>query len=135
MKKFAIALILTILACNNAFAGKTLVNITPSKKITTSNDKLSEGDFVDFKVVGTDKKLRGLIVKYQENGLGGQEAILVIDQFRALNSDEQYEGTISISGNQHNGIMEFFADFTDFIRGGEVTILPDKDIFSIWRIE
>ena len=113
---------------------KTEILVTPIEKITTANNSINEGDYIDFKVLGTDKKLRGLIVKYQENGFGGIEAILVVDQFRAINSDDNYEGTIAINGNQHNQIMEFFASWAIYIRGGEVTILPDKDIFTLWRI-
>ncbi len=113
---------------------KTEILVTPIEKITTANNSINEGDYIDFKVLGTDKKLRGLIVKYQENGFGGIEAILVVDQFRAINSDDNYEGTIAINGNQHNQIMEFFASWAIYIRGGEVTIIPDKDIFTLWRI-
>ncbi len=113
---------------------KTEILVTPIEKITTANNSVNEGDYIDFKVLGSDKKLRGLIVKYQENGFGGIEAILVVDQFRAINSDDKYEGTIAINGNQHNQIMEFFASWAIYIRGGEVTILPDKDIFTLWRI-
>jgi len=134
MKKIFLALILLSFVVIPAFAEKTEVLITPVKKITTASNKVTEGDFLDFKVVGTDKKLRGLVVKYVENGFGGKEAVLVVDQFRALNSDDQYEGTISINGNQHNGVMEFFSDWAIYVRGGEVTIIPDKDVFSLWRI-
>ncbi len=135
MPKLIVTLALLALMFSPAFAQKTEVLITPLKKVTTSTEKISEGDYIDFKVVGTDKKLRGLVVKYEENGFCGNEAVLVIDQFRALNSDDKYEGTISINGNQHNGIMEFFTDFAILTRGGEVTILPDKDTFSLWREE
>lgn len=133
MKKIVLLLALLSLSLP-AFAEKTEVLITPIEKITTAGKGISEGDYVDFKVVGTDKKLRGLVVKYQENGFGGKEAILVVDRFRALNSDDKYEGTISINGNQHNGVMEFFSGWALYVRGGEVKILPDKDVFSLWRI-
>ncbi len=135
MKKIIFTILLSALVFVPAYAAKTEVLITPLEKVTTSDDNLLEGDFIDFRVVGTEKKLRGLIVKYEENGFCGKEAVLVMDQFRALNSDDKYSGTISINGNQHNGIMEFFADFMLYVRGGEVTIVPDKDTFSLWREE
>ncbi len=137
MKKPLLIILLSILAFQPALAEKTAVEITPVKKITTSNDKFLEGDYVDFKIIGSDKLVRGLIVKYEENGFGGKEAVLVIDQFRALNSNDKYSGTLSITGNQHNGagaVLDF-EEIAFYIRGGEVKIIPDKDIFTIWREE
>ena len=118
-------------------AERTAVEITPVEKITTSNDKFLEGDYVDFKIVGSDKLVRGLIVKYEENGFGGKEAVLVIDQFRAVNSDDKYSGTLSLRGNEHTGagaVLDL-EEIAFYIRGGEIKILPDKDIFTIWREE
>lgn len=135
MKK--VVLTITLLALNfiPAFAQKIPVEITPVQKITTSNDKFLEGDYVDFKITGTDKIVRGLIVKYVENGFAGQEAQLTINQFRALNSDEKYSGTIFVKGCSHEFAGAFFIDIAQYIRGGEVKIIPDKDIFTIWREE
>lgn len=135
MKKSLLALLLSILTFLPAIAEKTAVEITPVEKITTSNDQFLEGDYVDFKVVGSDKLVRGLIVKYEENGFGGKEAVLVIEQFRAINSDDKYSGTLLIRGNQHNSAGAFWGDYALYIRGGEVKIIPDKDIFTIWREE
>ncbi len=137
MKKSLLVLALLTLTFLPAMAERTPVEITPVQKITTSNDKFLEGDYVDFKVIGSDKLVRGLIVKYIENGFGGKEAVLVIDQFRAVNSEDKYSGTLSISGNQHNGagaVLDL-EDLAFYIRGGEVKIIPDKDIFTIWREE
>lgn len=137
MKKSLIALLLSILTFLPATAQRTAVEITPVEKITTSNDKFLEGDYVDFKVVDSDKLIRGLIVKYEENGFGGKEAVLVIDQFRAVNSDDKYSGTLSLRGNEHNGagaVLDL-EEIAFYIRGGEVKIIPDKDIFTIWREE
>lgn len=136
MKKSLLALLLSLLTFLPAMAERTAVEITPVEKITTSNDQFLEGDYVDFKVVGSDKLVRGLIVKYEENGFGGKEAVLVIDQLRAVNSDDKYSGTLSLHGNEHNIAGAFWGvDYAPYIRGGEVTIIPDKDIFTIWREE
>ncbi len=135
MKKIFFSMLLAIISCLPTFAEKTVVEITPIQKITTATNKLAEGDYVEFKILNSEDKIRGLIVRYQENGFGGQEAILVIDQFRAINSDKKYEGTLVINGNQHNGVMEWLLlDFATYVRGGEVTIRPNKDIFTIWRL-
>ena len=138
MKKLVCLAVLLIFGFLPAYAGKTIVEITPLKKFTTANNKVAEGNYVDFKVVGTDKIVRGLIVDYQENGFWGQEAVVVLDKFHAVNSKEKYEGTIELNGNQHNGIMEFeplgFWGGT-WVRGGEITIKPNKDIVNLWRID
>lgn len=137
MKKFLLLFILASLplSVTPAFAKKELVNITPVEKITTANDKVMEGDYVNFKIVNTDKILRGLVVKYEPNGMLGKEAILVIDQFYDTKSGEQYTGTIALNGSQHNEVMEYLTWFDLWARGGEVTILPDKDVFGLWREE
>lgn len=135
MKKNALTLILFALSLAPAFAERVLVDITPVNKISTAKDEFLEGDYVDFKVVDTDKIVRGLIVKYQENGMAGKEAQLTIEDFRALNSDEKYSGTVFIRGNLHDGAMFFFTDLANLVRGGEVKALPDKDVFTIWREE
>ncbi len=135
MKKLTLTLILFALSFGPVLAERVLVDITPVKKISTSKDEFMEGDYVDFKVIGTDKIVRGLVVKYQENGMAGKEAQLTIENFRALNSDEKYSGTVFLRGNLHDGAMLFFTDLANLVRGGEVKAIPDKDIFSLWREE
>ena len=137
MKKFLLLFILASLplSVTPAFAKKELVNITPVEKITTANDKVMEGDYVNFKIVNTDKILRGLVVKYEPNGMLGKEAILVIDQFYDTQSGEKYTGTLALNGSQHNEVMEYLTWFDLWAHGGEVTILPDKDVFGLWREE
>lgn len=135
MKKTLLALMLSILAFQPALAEKTAVVITPVKKITTSNDRFLEGDYVDFKVVGSDELVRGLIVKYEENGFGGKEAQLTIDQFRSLNTNEKYSGTIFLKGSTHDGVAAVLGLdlIADYVRGGEIKIIPNKDVFTLWR--
>ena len=137
MKQCLLVIISLLLTLTPAFAEKTMVEITPTKKISTSDKNLTEGNYVDFKIVGTDKQIRGLITKYDENGFAGKEATLTIDHFRAINSDEKYEGTITLKGTEHNAagtFIEYLADLAIYIRGGEITIIPDKDIFTLWRL-
>lgn len=134
MKKTVLFLMLAISLLNIAPAqARELINVTPTAKITTANDQINEGDYVNFKIVNTDKIISGLVVKYEPNGWLGQEAILVIDQFHPQEGNEKYSGTISLNGNQHNDIMDFFTWFALWVRGGEVTILPDRDVFGLWR--
>ena len=133
MKKLCGILILGVIftSLQSAFAQKIPVEITPKEKITTSC-QIAEGDYLEFKVLNSTDIVRGTVTKYEPNGFGGKEAILIIDDFRTLNSDNKYSGTIALNGNQHNQIMEFFSFLAQFVRGGEVTVLPDKDIFNLW---
>lgn len=129
-----IMLSLLLIVSPSAFAQKQTVEITPVKKITTAGEKLSEGDFVQFRTLDSNDLLEGLVVKYEPNGFGGKTAILVIDNFRNISGKDKFTGTISLEGNPHNGIMEFFVNlFPELVRGGEVTILPLKDKFTLWR--
>lgn len=133
MRIFYIAaiILLCFVAICPCFARKVPVEITPVQKITTSKN-IAEGDYLLFKVLNNNETVRGTVTKYEPNGLGGKEALLIIDDFKASNSDNKYSGTIALNGNQHNQVMEFFAFLAQFVRGGEVTVLPDKDIFNIW---
>lgn len=114
-----------------AYAQKTTVQITPLNKITTSK-RLSEGDYLEFKVLDNWDIIAGVVSKYEPNGFAGKEAILVIDNFKSLNSNNKYFGTIALNGNQHNQIMDFFTVFAQYVRGGEITILPEKSVFELW---
>lgn len=122
---------------NPAFAvkEKTLITVTPLKKLTSSSKFLSEGDYVDFKEIETGDTIRGLITHYEENGFAGKEAVVVIEQFKALNSDKKISGNITLTGNAHSQSMEFLsaiAELCTYVRGGEVTIRPNKDFFNLW---
>ena len=133
MKKIVVTLLI-MLNIMPAFAQRELVSITPTAKVTTANDKYLEGDNIDFKVVGSDKILKGLVVEYVQNGFAGKVAVLVISNFVDKNTGEKYAGTIVLNGNPHNQIMEFVGP-ENFVRGGEVTIRPNKDVFELWREE
>ena len=115
-----------------------MVDITPVEKITTSDNSLSEGDFVYFKEIQSGEKIKGLITELIENGFAGQEASITITQFQSVNSNNKYEGSITVKGDEHKGVLTFYqwliGAFGEFIRGGEVNLKPDKDIFTIWRL-
>lgn len=137
MKKLLVITLLIFISLP-AYATKTMVDITPIQKITTSNDKLMEGDYVYFKDIKTNEKIRGLITNLQPNGFAGQEASITITQFQAIDSKKQYEGSITVNGDEHKGTMTFYqwliGCLGELIRGGEVHIKPNKDIFTIWRL-
>lgn len=137
MKKLLIIFLLAFISLP-AHATKTMVEITPVKKITTSNDKLMEGDYVYFKNINTNEQIQGLITDLKPNGFSGQEAYLTITQFQATASNEQYEGSITVKGDEHKGVMTFYEWFVGtlghFVRGGEVHLKPNKDVFTIWRL-
>jgi len=113
------------------------ITISPASLITTSGEKLKEGDILYFKVnTGTPKIkegdiVTGTITTYEPNGFAGQNAILIIENFMAEKTNEKLSGLIYCSGNEHNQIMEFLSDssINPLVRGGEVKILPEE-IFS-----
>ena len=137
MKKFLIIILLAFISLP-VHATKTMVEITPVKKITTSDDKLMEGDYVYFKDIKTGEQIQGLITDLKPNGFTGQEASVTITQFQAIDSNNKYEGSITIKGDEHKGVMSFYQWFIgslgELIRGGEVHIRPNKDVFTIWRL-
>lgn len=138
-KKF-LALGLLIIG-SSATASEFLIKVTPAEKITTADDKIQEGDEVQFQVVSSTspkikkgEKVSGYITYYENNGFGGREATISIEQFRSASGTE-LNGTVFAKGNQHNQLMEF--NETTLIpplwtRGGEVTLFPEKDVFLLY---
>lgn len=137
---FVRILITLALLCSPVLAKELVLKVTPVEKITTSNEKLQEGDYVKFKAVNTIGKIKegetitGLITLLEPNGFFGKEAMLSVEQFSTSDS-QKLNGSIYAKGNQHNQIMEFngFIGITEmWFRGGEVTLLPDKDVFLLY---
>ncbi len=134
-------LISIILLGNCSFAAEYVIKVTPSEKFTTANDKIQEGDETYFKVIKSNypkikqgEKISGIVTFYEANGFAGKEAVISIEQFKT-NDGVELKGMIYAKGNQHNQLMEF--NETTLIppmwmRGGEVTLIPDKDIFLLY---
>ncbi len=128
MFKRGILIVSMFLACVNAVSAET-ITITPMNKITTSIATLQEGDVIEFKNVKTGEIITGELYDYQENGFLGQNAIILIDNFKVKSTNENLKGFIYANGRIHNQITEFplFSDYAPVIRGGEVKILPGEE--------
>lgn len=137
---FKNVILLLILAISSQFyaASKAeTITISPIKTISTASDKIQEGDTIYFQVeegagnIKEGEKVTGVITNYEPNGFLGQNAVLIIENFKVEKTNEKLDGIIYCSGNEHNQVMEFLSDSTinPIIRGGEVKILP-KETFS-----
>lgn len=129
IKKIIIACIL--LTGIASFAEEVPVTITPLTKITTADKNLKEGDYVEFKDVNSGEIITGIIKELTPNGFEGQQASLYIDSFRYKNSDKILNGNIYIKGSEHKKHQEFANNSglgftTEYIRGGEVILKPEK---------
>ncbi len=136
----SVLILLLLLGLNgtNVFADEYLLTIRPVQMITSAQRKdLQEGDEYNFKVVENIKNFKagdiitGQILKYEPNGFAGQEAKIVLGNFRTQNG-ERVKGNVYVSGSQH-GTFQEYANKSSFgvgvlIRGGEIKLKPDEDI-------
>lgn len=127
-KIITVCILLTGIA---SFAEEVPVTITPLTKITTADKNLKEGDYVEFKDVNSGEIITGIIKELTPNGFEGQQASLYIDSFRYKNSDKILNGNIYIKGSEHKKHQEFANNSglgftTEYIRGGEVILKPEK---------
>ncbi len=115
----------------SSIAEEIPVTITPVQKISTSNKYLMEGDTVEFKDVNSGEIITGVIKELTPNGFAGEQASLLINDFKYKNSNKTLNGNIYIKGGEHKKYQEFannssIGATTAFIRGGEVILQPEK---------
>lgn len=141
MKKFVLTIFVLFLNAVVISAGEIPVEVTPAFKVTTGGKTLQEGDFIDFKVVKDSGRLKkgaevtGIVTYLDGNGFAGKAAAINIEEFRIKNTAEKLKGGIYIYGSAHNQFMEFKDNLllpTAFIRGGEITLKPQKHIFMLY---
>lgn len=125
-----------------SFSNEIPVKIKPVKKITTSNTKLMEGDLVDFEIsqdvivnsnisLKQGQKVQGCITSIENNDFEGQPAKIYIENFTTTDDKLiKFKGIIYRSGNEHASLVELFGPLG--LRGGEVQIKPEKDVFTIY---
>lgn len=130
---FLISVLLTGLS---AFAEEIPVTITPVQKISTGNKYLKEGDTINFTDVNTGEEITGLIKEIHPNGIAGEPATLLINNFKYKNSDKILNGQIYIKGGEHKKYQDLadngIAPVIDIIRGGEVILKPKKTKLTIF---
>ena len=141
-KRLFVVLIL-IICTQQVFAKEVAVQITPARNYKTSNNGIKEGDFIDFvtvKDVANFKKgtpVKGLVTEVIENGFGGRVATVYIEQFK-LNENKNLKGIVYQKGNTHPIFFEYFGNVDGSslgfspIRGGEVFLRTNKDIFTLY---
>ncbi len=120
----------------SAYAEDIAVTMTPVKKISTADKHLKEGDSVLFKEISSGKIIIGEIKELSPNGFNGQEATIEIGNFKYKDSNKILNGTVSLKGNEHTryqNLAEFgLVPVVDFIRGGEVVLLPNKSEITLF---
>lgn len=121
------------------------VKIKPVLKITTSNLKLQNGDNVEF-VAAEDvsaqnnlvfkkgQKIYGTITSREENGFLNETANLYIENLYTRQNEKRVKlkGIVYKQGRSHDMINGFLPILDVIIRGGEVQIKPEKDVFTIY---
>lgn len=122
-------LITLLIAFSTISTNAENITISPVKKITTATSKLQEGDTVEFRDINNKAIITGIITSYEPNGFMGQNATLLIENFKIKNTGEKLSGLIYCVGNNHSQVMEFnlMPGFSQtIVRGGEVTINTDE---------
>lgn len=139
LKNILLTIVVAVFCQFNYVVKAENITVSPMGLITTSGEKLKEGDILYFKVKTGTPKIKendivtGTVTTYEPNGFAGQNSILIIENFKVEKTNEKLSGLIYCSGNEHNQIMEFLSDssINPIVRGGEVKILPEESfIFS-----
>lgn len=134
IKKLCILSAIFLCICNGVKASDNLIKITPVNDFSTNKKEKLEGKSIQFKVIEGDSNIReneiisGKILKYKENGFSGQEAKIIIGDFKKADGSN-ISGEIYVSGNEHKVYDEYMNSKSDigalaipFIRGGEITV-------------
>ena len=128
------------------FAQNVEVKILPAVKVTTSNRSLMEGDVARFTVsndvykgskllIKKGEKVEGVITKITPNDFYSIPATVYIENFKTKTVDGKQlklTGFIDKSGNPHEMIMELITLVANVVRGGEVQIKPEKDVYTLF---
>lgn len=130
-------LILCLVFCSlPVFSEEIHITITPLTKIATNDKKLKEGDTVYFKDVKTGEEISGLIRELTPNGFAGEQASMLISNFKYKSSDKVLDGQIYLKGGEHKKYQDManagFAPVNAIIRGGEVILKPEKTRLTIF---
>ncbi len=129
IKKFLLMTTLLLIG-TCVFAEEIPITITPVYKISTADKNLHEGDTVEFKDINNNKIIKGTIKFLSHNGFAGEQASIIIGNFRYDDSGKILNGEIYIKGNEHKRYQDMadsgLVPATVFIRGGEVILKPEK---------
>lgn len=129
-------LLICILLTGISFAEEVPVTITPVKKITTADKKLQEGSTVEFKDINSGELINAIIKELTPNGFAGEQASILISDFKYKNSNKTLNGQIFIKGGEHKKYQDLadagIVPVVGIIRGGEVILKPDKTKITVF---
>ena len=129
-------LLICILLTGISFAEEVPITITPVKKISTADKTLQEGSIIEFKNVKNDEIITGMIKELTPNGFAGEQATLLISDFKYKNSDKKLNGEVYIKGGEHKKYQDLadsgIAPVIGIIRGGEVVLKPEKTKITVF---
>ncbi len=139
--------LLIICTFGQAVFAKTIpVQIKPVEKITTAGSKVQEGDVVDFVVLSdvyqdsklyikNGEKVSGTITNLKQNNFLYEPAEIYIENFYTKDTkgkSVKFDGVIYKKGNDF-GLITQFIPFPCFaLKGGQVRLKPNKDIFTLY---
>lgn len=131
------------------FAQTIPVSIKPTENITTSNPRLQEGDNLNFVVtedvflnskiyLKKDETVSGTITSLEKKDFLYKPALIYVENFVTKNIHGQkikLDGIIYKKGNDYWMITQFIPVPLFTLKGGEVKISPQKDIFTLYLKE
>ena len=129
-------LLICILLTGISYAEEVPITITPVKKISTADKTLQEGSIVEFKNVKHNEIITGMIKELTPNGFAGEQATLLISDFKYQNSDKKLNGEVYIKGGEHKKYQDLadggIVPVVGIIRGGEVVLKPEKTKITVF---
>lgn len=154
MKKLCLLIALMIVFAgfsNSAFAQKVSVRIAPAEIISTHNDEVEVGDWIQFEVVNDvfvdsnlfirkDTPIQGVVDFYDPNGWSGDYAEIRIKKFETVDTQGkkvEIESVIIIDGRDlkidtfKKGVIWVLSNF----RGREVFLEPDSRVYNLFLIK
>lgn len=147
LKKLILLFAMLSLSISYVSAGEISLKVSPLETLSTCGENVFEGDTVKFKVVQSngnfkkDEILTGIILKYVPNGFCGEEARIVVGEFKKANGTK-VNGELYITGSSHKVFQEYSnidvsinAIPVPFVRGGEIKIKPDEIVSLLIKTE
>lgn len=129
-------LLICILLTGISFAEEVPVTITPINKITTADKTLQEGSTVEFKDINSGELITAIIKELTPNGFAGEQASILITNFKYKNSDKTLNGQVFIKGGSHKKYQDMadagLVPVVGIIRGGEVILKPNKTKITVF---
>lgn len=130
--------------------GDVAVIVKPVYKISTANPLLKVGDYLDFVVVedvfhneklvlNKNTKIKGMVLKLEDNDYHGKSAEITIGQFEIPGSSGEnvaLKGTVNKKGETHEKVINYASYLIGpavfWIRGSELKLLPEKEQYTLY---